>query len=93
MTISQSGSQEFKDAVAKIMVRQRKHKKLTQSEVGAVAGVRQGAIMGYECGAGTPSLSVMLRIIQLLEIDINELTKCLRFDYKVRRVDKRLRQV
>jgi transcriptional regulator with XRE-family HTH domain len=92
MMLTQSRSQEFKNAVGKIMTRQRKYKHLTQAEVAAVAGVRQNTIYGYECGAGTPSLSVMLRIVQLLEIDFTELMWCLRFDRKERKIDRRLRE-
>jgi transcriptional regulator with XRE-family HTH domain len=91
MLIKQGGSQEFKTAIGKIITSHRKYKKLTQADVAAVAGVRQSTIMGYECGDGTPSLSVMLRIVQLLEIDWKELTSCLRLDYKVHKPDRRLK--
>ena len=80
-------SAEFRWAVAKILVRARKDKKLTQQDVAAVCRVRQSAVAQYESGEMTPSLSVFLRLAALLDLSIKELTGCLRYD--VRKADGR----
>lgn len=91
MKFKQSCTQEFCTAVGKILERERKRKRLTQADVAAVADVRPNTIAWYESGGGTPAMSTLLRIVQLLQIDWKELTGLLRHDRKTYRTDQRLR--
>ena len=51
----------------------RKNKRLSQSELGKAVGVGNTTICGYESGANTPAIEIMLKLSEALGLTIDEL--------------------
>ena len=59
--------------VGKLIANERKRKKLTQFELSEILGVGEKTVSKWERGVNAPDISMLLKLCEVLELDIKEL--------------------
>ena len=63
------------DIVGNIIRKARLEQKMTQKQLADKIGISDKAISKWECGYGNPDISLILKLSNILSIDVRELLK------------------
>lgn len=63
------------DKVGNIIRKARLQQKMTQKQLADKIGISDKAISKWECGYGNPDISLVLKLSDILSIDVRELLK------------------
>jgi transcriptional regulator with XRE-family HTH domain len=63
------------DKVGNIILKARLEQKMTQKQLADKMGISDKAISKWECGSGNPDISLILKLSNILGIDVRELLK------------------
>lgn len=63
--------------VGRALRRLRRHRKVTQEQLGSMAGVSRSMLSDYECGRNQPPIDAVARILLALSYNFRDLQECL----------------
>lgn len=61
--------------MGKLIAKIRKEKDMTQDELGELLGINGKAVSKWECGINPPDISILIKLSELLEVEVGDLLK------------------